>query len=183
MRLLEKIIASYDSGRGYRGDSPMVRRGIPLGNLTSQLFINVYLDHLDKYAKEDLKIKKYVRYADDFLVVSKSHGECKCFSARIRTFLWQKLNLNFPTSHERIVKLSQGVEVLGIKFLPTHQKVRPSTRRRMMNIFRGLCQEFIEGKISAVSLNASWQSLRGLLFFGQHGKLKNKLLSVVNNII
>lgn len=58
--LVDIIIDSYLTSPGF---------GIPLGNITSQLFANVYLDELDKYIKQELKIKYYIRYCDDFLIL------------------------------------------------------------------------------------------------------------------
>lgn len=178
--LLKEIVASYDSGRRYLEDEKSMQRGIPLGNLTSQLFINIYLDPLDKFAKEILKIQKYVRYADDFLVVCQTRLECAETSRKLREFIRSDLSLKFPESHERINKLSRGVEVLGLRFLPTHFKIRPSTRARISKLLKKRLADFSQGGISSNALNASWQSLCGLLRYGNNFSLKSQLLNVIN---
>ena len=74
--------------------------GIPIGNYTSQFFANVYLNELDQYIKRTLKIKYYVRYMDDFVLLLETKEECKILKEKIETFLWDKLRLKLNNKSE-----------------------------------------------------------------------------------
>lgn len=91
-------------------------RGLPLGNLTSQLFINVYLHELDWFCKHELNVKNYLRYADDIVIVASSKYEIEVTYKRISDFLLSELSL--VTHKKSVTAVSQGVDVLGVVFFP-----------------------------------------------------------------
>ena len=178
--LLKKVIDSYQVV------SPCVaeeceRHGIPLGNLTSQLFINVYLHELDFFVKEKLLIKRYVRYADDFILIFHSRVECEFFAESIKEFLAKELKLDFPSTHRKISKLSLGVEALGARFLPFYRKIKAKTCHRSAYLFESRCADYSVKKIDAGLLNASWQSLMGMIRYGHNIKLAEHLINTANN--
>ncbi|KKU81471.1 MAG: RNA-directed DNA polymerase [Parcubacteria group bacterium GW2011_GWA1_47_8] len=103
--------------------------GLPLGNFTSQLFINVYLHELDLFCKQELHIKYYLRYADDVVVVSNDEYELEVIHKRIADFLLRKL---FLITHKKsITTISHGVDVLGVIFFPRYGILRKRTRVKM----------------------------------------------------
>jgi RNA-directed DNA polymerase len=179
MALLKKVIGSYSVWSG-PNKNESERRGIPLGNLTSQLFINVYLHELDFFVKEKLFVKKYVRYADDFMLVFPNRKECEVYADLIKKFLNKDLKLDFPATHKKIAKLSRGVETLGARFLPFYRKLRTKTYRRSEHLFKQRCREYAGGMIDADALNASWQSLMGMLRYGHNIKLAARLINIAN---
>ncbi|MBU1083358.1 reverse transcriptase/maturase family protein, partial [Patescibacteria group bacterium] len=85
LNLLQSIISSFEHSLG---------KGMPLGNLTSQLFANIYLDPLDKFVKHHLKIKYYLRYADDLIFLSNNPDELMGYLVETSQFLKTKLKLN-----------------------------------------------------------------------------------------
>lgn len=93
--LLEEIINSFDSEAG-------VGRGIPLGNLTSQVFANIYLNELDQFVKHKLKAKHYLRYADDFLILSEDKSSLEGLITKIDYFLKTELKLNLHANSYRL---------------------------------------------------------------------------------
>ncbi len=102
--------------------------GLPLGNLTSQLFINVYLHELDLYVKQILKCKYYIRYADDIVIVSKNKEDLEKIYNDLEFFLKQELNL---TTHKKIISsVYFGIDVLGLVFFAKYERLRRSTERR-----------------------------------------------------
>lgn len=106
--------------------------GLPLGNLTSQLFINVYLHELDLFCKHELRVKYYLRYADDVVVVSDDKSELEVIYERIANFLSCRL---FLTTHKKsITTISQGVDVLAVVFFSRYGVLRKRTRLRMMRL-------------------------------------------------
>ena len=102
--------------------------GLPLGNLTSQLFINVYLHELDLYAKQHLKIQHYIRYADDMVVLSSSKEELETLYVQLELFLKQELHL---TTHKKVISsIYAGIDVLGLVYFSKYERLRRSTERR-----------------------------------------------------
>lgn len=118
MGLMQNIIDSY---------SP----GLPLGNLTSQLFANVYLNELDQFVKHELKIVGYVRYADDFILL---HSDKEFLADRldkITCFLRDSLHLQVHPGKIVLKRYSSGIDYLGYVCFPHHRILRTKTKRRM----------------------------------------------------
>lgn len=122
--LLSTIIDSFSS---IRAD-----KGIPLGNLTSQLFANVYLHELDRYVKHTLRMRYYVRYADDFVLLSSDREELVEVLWQIETFLRQTLGLALHQDKVHIRTLASGIDFLGWIHFPDHRVLRTTTKRRML---------------------------------------------------
>ncbi|PIP21459.1 MAG: hypothetical protein COX39_02930 [Candidatus Nealsonbacteria bacterium CG23_combo_of_CG06-09_8_20_14_all_40_13] len=118
-----------------------VNRGIPIGNLTSQLFANIYLDVLDKFIKHNLKIsakggcasgaKYYLCYCDDFVVLGSDLEKLKSLIEVIEHFLNNKLKLKVHPNKIIIRKLKQGIDFLSYVVLPHYRLLRTKTKRRM----------------------------------------------------
>lgn len=120
MYLLEKIIRSFNPG-------------IPLGNLTSQLFANVYLNRFDHYVKENLEIKNYLRYCDDFVMVSNQREDLECALKKAQKFLARHLKLTVHPDKIFFRPYHLGVDWLGYILYPGYTAMRPKTRKRMWN--------------------------------------------------
>jgi len=108
------------------------RKGIPIGNLTSQLFANIYLNELDKFVKHQLKIKHYVRYCDDFVILSRTSADLEDLIPKIQDFLNLELKLRLHENKITIRKLRQGIDFLGYVVLPNCKVLRTKTRKRMV---------------------------------------------------
>lgn len=121
--LLERVIKSFSTKPG---------KGLPLGNLTSQLFCNVYMNGLDQFIKHKLKAKYYIRYADDFIILSESKPLLLNQIARIAEFLDKNLQLSLHPDKVVIRTLASGVDFLGWVHFPNHRILRTTTKRRMM---------------------------------------------------
>jgi len=106
--------------------------GIPLGNLTSQLFANIYLNELDQFVKHQLKIKYYLRYADDFMILGNDRKNLKKLISVIGQFLQDKLKLQLQPDKISIRKLKQGIDFCGYVVLPHYTVLRTKTKRRML---------------------------------------------------
>jgi hypothetical protein len=96
--------------------------GIAIGNLSSQFFANVYLDKLDQFVKHTLKIKRYVRYVDDFVIVAVSVEQLAEWHAQIIHFLRNELRLDLKPA--KLEPLTRGIDFLGYVLFPTHTLVR-----------------------------------------------------------
>jgi retron-type reverse transcriptase len=111
-------------------------QGLPLGNLTSQLFVNIYLHELDWYVKQLLDTRCYLRYADDIVIVDSSPEKLQTLMKVIETFVAQTLHLQVHKVQIRSVYA--GVDVVGEIFFPKHKKLRRSTVQRMKARMSGL---------------------------------------------
>lgn len=105
--------------------------GLPLGNLTSQLFANVYLNELDQFIKHELKIKGYVRYADDFVLMHENRELLIDCRWKIERFLQERLLLKIHPKKLILKTYASGIDYLGYVSFPHHRVIRTKTKRRM----------------------------------------------------
>jgi RNA-directed DNA polymerase len=168
--LLKGIIRSFEKTPG---------KGIPIGNLTSQLFSNLYLNLLDQYMKRRLSIKHYIRYADDFVVISRSKEELFALVPVIRDFLQTELLLELHPDKVLIRKWHQGVDFLGYVMFPHHILLRTRTKRRAMWKLTSKQRLFEEEKITEESLRQSAASYFGMLSHARGRTIRKQLLRIV----
>ncbi len=125
VELLEKTIDSFNT----KHKSGV---GLPLGNLTSQLLVNIYMNGFDQFAKRDLNIRQYVRYADDFVIVHENRMYLENLVPKIAEFLKTKLKLELHPEKLFIKTLSSGVDFLGWVHFPNYRALRTATKKRML---------------------------------------------------
>lgn len=154
--LLENIISSFST-------TPGIPVGLPLGNLTSQLFSNIYLNQLDQLVKHKLKVKHYIRYADDFVFLSEDRNFLLCIIPTIDSFLSEKLKLQLHPNKIFLKTIASGMDFLGWVQFPNHRVVRSVTRQRMF-------RRFAENPKKEVL-----QSYLGLLSHGNAYKLREQM--------
>jgi retron-type reverse transcriptase len=153
--LLRNIIKSFSStGSG---------KGLPLGNLTSQLLVNIYMNEFDQYVKHKLKAKYYIRYADDFVILSNKKYELESLTVLISDFLQTKLKLSLHPNKVFIKTLASGVDFLGWVHFSYNLVPRTSTKRRMFKKLENNQKESV--------LN----SYLGMLGHGNAYKLQEKI--------
>jgi len=141
-------------------------KGLPLGNLTSQLLMNVYMNEFDQFIKHNLRIKSYIRYADDFVIFSRNRDELESLVTIIRNFLHEQLLLQLHPDKLFISTLASGVDFLGWVHFPDHRILRTSTKKRM---FRNLSRH---GGTSEATVN----SYLGMLKHGNAHKLRRQVV-------
>lgn len=150
--LLENIIRSFHIKEG---------KGLPLGNLTSQLFVNIYMNEFDQYIKHEMKVKYYIRYADDFVVCSTNKNYLQGLLKMMRMFLKSELELDLHPQKVSINTSASGIDFLGWVHFPDHRVLRTVTKRRMLKV---CCRKEVqEGTI---------QSYFGMLGHGNTRKLQ-----------
>ena len=106
--------------------------GLPLGNLTSQLLINVYMNEFDQFVKRKLNVQYYLRYADDFVVLNNNKSYLVNLVAQMSQFLENNLKLSLHPKKVFIKSLSSGIDFLGWVHFPYHRVLRTATKRRML---------------------------------------------------
>ena len=110
----------------------VAKTGLPIGNLTSQLFANIYLNELDQLIKHKLKIKHYLRYCDDFVILDNDPTNLLKIQDQIELFLNKRLKLGLHPNKVVICKLNQGIDFLGYVALPHYRTLRTKTKKRML---------------------------------------------------
>jgi len=148
------------------------KKGLPIGNLTSQIFANIFLDKFDRFVKKRLRIKHYFRYADDFAIVDQDREYLEGLIVLIENFLDEKLDLKLHPQKVEIRKFSQGIDFLGYVILPRYIVLRTKTKKRMFRKIKAKKQKLDRGLITKESFNQSLQSYYGLLKHCQGYKLK-----------
>ncbi len=154
--LLHNIIDSYHGNRGKE-------KGLPLGNLTSQLFGNVYMNIFDQWVKHHLKQKYYIRYADDFVFFSQDREFLQGLIPQIYAFLDDSLRLELHPKKIVLNPISSGMDYLGWVHFQHHSVPRKKTKERM---FR---------KLQENPVNDTFQSYLGLLSHGDTYKLEQEV--------
>lgn len=164
--LIDEIFKSFENQRG---------KGLPLGNVTSQLFSNIYLNELDQFAKHTLKAKCYFRYCDDFVIVHPDKKSLEDVINKIKTFLFATLSLDLHPNKVEIRKVTQGVDFLGYVVLPYVQVVRTKTKRRLLCKLDFVKQSFQDKKISTIRFQSTISSYLGVLSHGRNKRLQVKV--------
>ena len=108
-------------------------KGMPLGNLTSQFFANIYLNELDRFVKHKLRARYYVRYVDDFIILHASKEQLKIWKEKINEFLRERLNLQLHPDKSKIINLSRGIDFVGFRNFYHYNLLR---KRNIRNIKR-----------------------------------------------
>ncbi|MFH1608898.1 MAG: reverse transcriptase domain-containing protein [Patescibacteria group bacterium] len=157
--LLSNVINSFSvSGK--------TQKGLPLGNLTSQLLVNVYMNEFDQFMKRKLKVEYYIRYADDFVVLSEDKKYLENILEKIQKYLEVNLKLEMHPDKVFIKTISSGVDFLGWVHFSKHRVLRTSTKRRMLRKLEN------DPKIETI------QSYLGLISHGDTYKLVQKINSL-----
>lgn len=152
--LISRVVASFQS------TAP--GKGLPLGNLTSQMLVNVYMNEFDQFVKHELRERYYIRYADDFVILSPHLKQLQETLKHMVSFLEQKLKLSMHPDKVHTRTISSGVDFLGWVHFSNHRILRTSTKRRMIRNLNS-------------SSEAQRESYRSLLGHGNSQKMRAKL--------
>jgi RNA-directed DNA polymerase len=123
--------------------------GMPLGNMTSQFFANLYLNELDQFVKHNLKARFYIRYVDDFVILHRDKEVLENYKGNISLFLAERLKLHLHETKTKILPLHKGVSFLGFRNYPHHRLLRKANIRGMrkkigQDDYDSLCK-YVEG--------------------------------------
>lgn len=181
MWLLEKIIRSEHTKFGVPlGDHGFEQEridgmGMPIGNLTSQLFANLYLNELDQYVKHELHMHHYIRYMDDIIILHPDKLVLRDALEEIDLFLRFELRLQM-NNKTTIRPLSTGIEFVGYRIWPTHRKLKKKTVKKMKKRLKYLRKTYAKGKVSLDDTRSTIMSYLGYMKHANCYRLKNKVL-------
>lgn len=164
--LIKEVIGSFEIKSGV---------GLPLGNLTSQLFVNIYLNEFDRFVKHKLKAGYYLRYCDDFVIFSENKAWLEKQIPLISNFLEDKLKLKLHPKKVSIETLASDVDFLGLVNFPHHKILQTKTKKRMLKKIAQKYASFQNGIISENSFDQSLQSYLGILKHCEGHKLQNEI--------
>lgn len=159
--LIEQILANH----------LVKNKGMPLGNLTSQFFANVYLSELDYFVKHNLKAKYYVRYVDDFIVLHSSKSQLEEWKRQINEFLNKELKLELHTEKSRLIPLSRGIDFVGFRNFYYFRLLRKRNVRKMLSKI----EQYINGEITIEKILESFQGWQAYAKWANTYKLRKRL--------
>ena len=146
-------------------------KGMPLGNLTSQFFANIYLNELDYFIKHKLKSKFYIRYVDDFIILHFSKLQLKIWKQEISRFLKEKLRLELHAQKSRIISLSKVIDFVGFRNFYYFRLLRKRNIKSML----GKIQLFNKEGLNHKKLFESFQGWQAYAKWANTYKLRKKI--------
>ncbi len=182
MWLLNKIIRCEDTNFGINlGDHEFSGErvsgiGMPIGNLTSQMFANLYLNELDQFAKHELGMHYYIRYMDDVVMLHPDKRVLHQVRDAIEYFLESKLRLTI-NNKTAIRPIADGLDFVGYRIWPTHRKLRKKTVKKMKARLKYLQKAYALGRVSVKDVNATVQSYLGYCKHTNSHRLREAIFS------
>ncbi len=157
-------------------------KGLPLGNVTSQILANIYFNEFDQYIKHTLKMSYYIRYCDDFVLLHDSMQYLENAIPKMSIFLHERLRLELHPRKVIMKKIHHGVDFLGYVSLPYYRVLRTRTKNRMIKKIKKIVEL---KKSKAVSLDTFKQTLisyAGMLSHCKSNKLKKHIKESIFNM-
>ncbi len=148
---------------------------MPLGNLTSQFFANVYLNELDYFVKHHLKAKYYIRYVDDFVILHKSKEQLENWKNKIDGFIAEKLKLELHPDKSKVIPLSKGVDFVGFRNFYYFRLLRVRNIRKIIFNIR----KYKLWKVSKEKILESFQGWNAYAKWADTLELRRKIASEI----
>ncbi len=153
-----------------------LNKGLPIGNLTSQFFANIYLDKLDHFVKEDLKIRYYIRYMDDFVFFENDKEKLKEILFIINNYLRKNLKLGLKEKATFINTRLNGLPFLGMRIFPNNIRIKKENVNRIVKKINLRRYQFLNSKISEKKYIQSLNSIYSFLRFADTYNLRLKMI-------
>lgn len=162
-------------------DTAFYGKGMPLGNFTSQFFANVYLNELDYYVKHTLKVKYYIRYVDDFVVLHRSKKRLNYFQKEITQFL-ESIKLELHPEKTKIIPLQKGVTFLGYRVFYHYKLLRKRNLKYFRKRFDLKLNKMKNGEISEKELLEQQQGWFGYAEWANTYRIRNNLMEELKDV-
>jgi len=170
--LIRRVLSNYSISEG---------KGMPLGNLTSQFFANVYLNELDQFVKHKLKANQYIRYVDDFVILHHSEEQLAEWKILIADFLREELLLDLHPEKTKVILSDHGVDFLGLKIFPFHKIMKKRNVRSFKRKLKLICEQFDNGEIMYEEV---YDFLEGWIAYAKNAdtyNLRSKIMSTIED--
>ena len=155
---------------------------MPIGNLTSQFFANVYLNEFDQFVKHNLKAKYYIRYVDDFVLLHRDRKILEKWKTKIDEFLKEHLKIKLHPEKSRIISLKRGITLLGFRIFSKYRLLKKSNTKRIWKRLNRFKQKYNEGKISKEEIMQSVEGWLAYAEFANTYKLRNNVVAKFNEL-
>jgi len=175
--LVNQILNNEGRSRERETNTSYLQKSMPLGNLTSQFFANIYLNELDYFVKHKLKAKYYIRYVDDFVILHYSYKQLELWKQQINSFLNNKLKLGLHPDKSKILSLSRGIDFVGFRNFYYFKLLRKRNIKNMQNKIK----EYYEGLSSFYDLLNSFQGWEGYAMWADTNKLRKRLNKIITS--
>lgn len=166
--LVKVILSNYSTAYG---------KGMPLGNLTSQFFANVYLNELDQFVKKQLRARYYIRYVDDFVIFHRSSAILQQWKGQIFQFLQQDLLLDLHPDKSKTISIYRGVEFLGFKVFLHHRRLKKKNLRKFLRKIQEVNSLYTK---KSIAYDKIYDFMEGWNAYAQHANtftLRQRILS------
>ncbi|MFH1233668.1 MAG: reverse transcriptase domain-containing protein [Patescibacteria group bacterium] len=178
LRLIKEIVASSFDHKIFENLFDFRLSGVPLGNLTSQLFANIYLNELDKFAKHKLRIRYYIRYMDDFIILGDNKEGLGCFKEKVKRFLKECLKLDAHPKKCNILPTRCGIDFLGYIVFKNFRLLRKSSVKRFTKRMKFYRKRVLGGKMPLEKFSQSLNSWLSYAKFGNSWRLREHLINI-----
>lgn len=158
-------------------------KGMPIGNLTSQFFANVYLNELDHFVKHILKVKYYLRYVDDFIILHRDKKTLERWQEAIDQFLKDSLKVELHPDKTRIVTLDEGVTLLGFRIFHYYRLLKKSNARRIIKRLERFRKLYNNGKISREEALTRFEGWFAYAEFANTYNLRTRLVNEYSDLL
>ena len=167
INLIRKILVNGQNKKGI---------GMPLGNLTSQFFANVYLNEFDYFIKHELKVRYYLRYVDDFVILHNSKAQLEEWKQKINEFLNNELKIELHPEKSKVIPLSKGIEFVGFRNFYYHRLLRKRNIKKIMLKI----EDYNSGRVSYTKLAESFQGWNAYAKWADSFKLRKEIIKMIN---
>lgn len=158
-------------------------QGMPLGNMTSQFFANVYLHELDQFVKHNLRAKYYIRYVDDFVILHRARKVLECYKEEIQQYLEENLKLELHPDKSKVIPLHRGVDLLGFNVFYHYRLLRQRNLRQIKKRVQWFQKAYRNNQISADHIANSIQGRCAYARWGNTYTLRKRISRVINEIV
>ncbi len=160
--------------------SEVPEKGMPLGNITSQIFANIYLNELDQFVKHKLKAEYYLRYVDDFIILHLDRTTLECWQAEISIFLRKRLDLELHPEKSRVIPLRKGITLLGFRVFYQYKLLKKSNARRIWKRLERFRQKYEEGEMDRKEVVRSLEGWLAYASFADSYNFRRRVMAKFN---
>ncbi|MDP4012579.1 MAG: reverse transcriptase domain-containing protein [Candidatus Nanoarchaeia archaeon] len=163
-------------------DIKIAGKGMPLGNLTSQFFANIYLNELDYFVKQEIRARYYIRYVDDFVIMHQQKDVLESYKQKIDYYLMNSLKLKLHSDKSKIIPLKNGVTFLGYKNFYYYRLLRKNNKRRFERDFNEKLILLKEGVLVKDNILEGLQGWFGYAIWANTYRLRKEVIARIVNL-
>ncbi len=156
---------------------------MPIGNLTSQFFANVYLNELDQFIKHQLRAKYYVRYVDDFVILHRDRKTLEKLKVAIDEFLSGALKIELHPDKTRIIHLEKGITLLGFRVFYYYRLLKRSNARRIIKRLEKFRQQCSNGDVKREDASRSFEGWFAYAEFANTYNFRRRLTKEFDDLL